>query len=115
MPQLPPPPVPQRLREMLKDYPEHLDRLQEALSDYVRKPFKLMPFDGATWALEGRLETFCLEADEEERAAEATGDADEISRKRAKAQQMSRACWKQVWIGDDALREYFAEHKDAFR
>jgi hypothetical protein len=67
---------------MLKDYPEPLDRLQEALSDYVRNPFKLMPFDGATWAPEGRLENFCLEADEEERAAEAAGDADEISRKK---------------------------------
>lgn len=47
MPRLPPPPVPERLREMLKDYPEHVDRLQAALTDYVLKPFKLMPFDGA--------------------------------------------------------------------
>lgn len=115
MPQLPPPPVPERLREMLKDYPEHVDRLQSALTDYVLKPFKLMPFDGAVWALEGRLESFCIEADEEVKAAESRGDGSEIARKKATAQQMSRACWKQVWIGDDGLREYFERHKDAFR
>lgn len=116
MQQLPPPPVPEKLREMLKDYPEHLRRLQEALTDYVHKPFKLMPFDGATWALEGRLEAFCLEADEEVKVAEAQGEGEEeIARKKAKAKHMSRACWKQVWIGDEGLREYFSQHKDAFQ
>jgi hypothetical protein len=37
MPSLPSPPVPQRLREMLKDYPEHVERLQEALNRLLEK------------------------------------------------------------------------------
>lgn len=46
MKQLPPPPVPQKLREMLKDYPGHIERLQEVL-DYAIDPTKthVMPAD----------------------------------------------------------------------
>ena len=90
MPQLPPPPVPQGLRNMLKDYPEHIERLQDALNVYSLKPFKLMPFDGAIWALEGRLETFCLEADEEMEAAKASNDLDRVAQ--AKAKQFAFSC-----------------------
>ena len=35
---LPLPPIPQRLREMLKDYPGHLVRLQEVLNSVVDGP-----------------------------------------------------------------------------
>lgn len=85
------PPVPQGLREMLKDYPEHIQRLQDALNEYARKPFKLMPFDGAIWALEGRLETFCLEASEEVRMAEESRDPARISRAREMKSAFSAA------------------------
>jgi hypothetical protein len=37
------PPVPQRLREMLKDYPEHVERIQAYLNDYLSKPSKVIP------------------------------------------------------------------------
>lgn len=84
MPSLPQPPVPQGLREMLKDYPEHIQRLQGALNDYMQKPFRLMPFDGAIWALEGRLETFVSEARQEVRAAEASGDVEAIEQAKSK-------------------------------
>lgn len=91
MPQLPPPPVPQGLRSMLRDYPEHIERLQEALNAYSLKPFKLMPFDGAIWALEGRLERFCLEADAELETAKANNDPERITLAKAKQFAFSRA------------------------
>jgi hypothetical protein len=75
---------------MLKDYPEHIERLQDALNVYSLKPFKLMPFDGAIWALEGRLETFCLEADAEMEAAKASNDLDRVAQ--AKAKQFAFSC-----------------------
>lgn len=84
MPTLPPPPVPQGLRELLKDYPDHIQRLQEALNSYVQKPFRLMPFDGAIWVLEGSLETFIAEARQEIGNAETDGDPEAIALARAK-------------------------------
>lgn len=76
---------------MLKDYPDHIERLQERLDDYVRKPNHLMLFDGAIWAPEGRLETFIDEARTELRDAEASGDAEAIARAEAKDLLMGRA------------------------
>lgn len=112
---LPPPPVPLRLREMLKDYPEHLERLQEVLNTAI-DPAKvhLMPFDEAIWALEGRLETFISEARNELQAAEASGDAEAIERAKAKELLMGRASSKGRWLGDEDLWQYFQTHKDAF-
>jgi hypothetical protein len=95
MPPLPPPPVPQGLRNMLKDYPGHIERLQDALDVYSLKPFKLMPFDGAMWALEGRLETFCLEADAEMEAAKASNDLDRVAQ--AKASSLHSAAHARTW------------------
>lgn len=48
---------------MLKDYPEHIDHLQEVLN-YVTETSSagVDPFDRAIWVLEGRLETFITEA-----------------------------------------------------
>ncbi|MGY4890694.1 UNVERIFIED_CONTAM: hypothetical protein EX528_10015 [Xanthomonas axonopodis] len=81
---LPAPPVPQKLRELLKDYPELIQRLQEVLDDYSRKPNRLMPFDGAIWALEGRLDSFFSEAREELEAAYAKGDPEGIEKAKKK-------------------------------
>ncbi|KPL49269.1 hypothetical protein XAXN_08575 [Xanthomonas axonopodis] len=77
---LPAPPVPQKLRELLKDYPELIQRLQDVLDNYIRKPNRLMPFDGAIWALEGRLGSFISEAREELEAAYASGDTAAIEK-----------------------------------
>lgn len=111
-----PPPVPARLREMLKDYPMHIDRLQEALNTVIEKPAKATPpFEVSIWALESRLGAFVIEARKELRAAEATGNEDAISQAGAKERLMSRASWKHVWLTDEALREYFQKNKDALR
>ena len=92
MPQPLPPPVPQRLREMLKDYPGHIDRLQEALNTVIEKPSKATPpFEVAIWVLESRLGTFITEARDELKAAEASGDGEVISRAKQKELLMSKA------------------------
>jgi hypothetical protein len=91
MPQPSMPPVPQGLRDMLKDYPEQIQTLQDDLNRYVQKPFHLMPFDGAIWLLEGALEAFISEAREELKAAEATGNQEAIALKKMKKFTMGSA------------------------
>lgn len=96
---LPVPPVPKGLREMLRDYPEHIERLQEALNWVVEHPAKGIPaFERAIWALEGRTETFISEARDELEKAETVGDAEEISRAKKKELLMlhsrSTGSWK---------------------
>lgn len=108
---IPLPRVPATLREMLKDYPEHVEQLQEALNGVMEKPPSAIPrFELAVWALEGRLETFNKEAREELRAAKASGDTALLARAEEKELLMSRVAWKHVWLGDRALREYFGAH-----
>jgi hypothetical protein len=77
MSQSPPPPVPQGLREMLKDYPDHIQELQKSLNRVITKPSKSTPpFEVAIWELERTLETFIDEAREELKAAEASGESE---------------------------------------
>jgi len=98
------PPVPAKLREMLKDYPEHIERLQERLIVVAEAPRSSVPrFELAVWALEGRLDTFISEARGELAAATASGDPAVIEKADAKERLMSQAAWKHVWIGDEAL------------
>lgn len=88
---LPPPVVPKELREILADYPEHLERVQESLNDYVCKPFKLMLFDGAIWALEGITEAFINEADKELAIARGNGNEEAIVAAEEKLRVMRHA------------------------
>jgi hypothetical protein len=114
MPHLPPPPVPKTLRDILRDYPEHIERLQEVLNSAV-DPSKthLMPFDEAIWALEGRLGTFIDEAREELKAAEASGDPLAVERAKAKQLLMGRARHRGT-VGMHDLYDYFQVNKGAF-
>lgn len=113
---LPPPPVPQRLREMLKDYPGHIERLQEVLNKGVEKPSPVTPpFEVAIWMLEGATEEFIQQAREELKAAEASGDAAVIGRAKEKEFLMGRASVKGRWIGDEGLWEYFQRHRGALK
>ena len=108
-----PPPVPQKLREMLKEYPEHVERLQEALNRLLEKRMPgAAPFERAIWLLEGRLETFAHEAHEEMQVAQSGGDVEVIAKAEAKEKLMSQACWKHIWISDEALWSYFEQRKD---
>lgn len=96
---------------MLKDYPEHLQVLQNDLNDVVAKPLRGTPvFEQAIWALEGALETFVSEARDELEAAEASADAGAIDRAKIKLKAIGPAKFKHNW-GDDNLFEYFEENK----
>lgn len=61
------PPVLAETREMFEDHPGHIERLQEVLNRSVTRSRKIpfMPLDDATWALEGTLEAFIMEASDE--------------------------------------------------
>lgn len=86
------PPVPQRLREMLKDYPEHLQTLQAALSRVVEKPSAGIPLiEQAMWALEATLTRFAVDAREETNLAESGGDPVAIAQAKAKERLMFQA------------------------
>ncbi len=113
MPHLPPPPIPQTLRDMLKDYPEHIERLQEVLNTMLTKPSHgVDPFDRAIWKLEGRLETFISEARGELKAAEAIGDPAVIELAKAKKFVMGSARLNMGGMPD--LFRYFQDHKELF-
>lgn len=110
---LPRPPVPQRLQEMLKDYPGHIDRLQEALNTVINKPsFLTPPFEVAVWVLESRLEAFYREAETEFEDAQANGNPELIAQADEKQRLMSKVCWRHVWFTDEALWDYFQQHQE---
>lgn len=113
---LPPPPVPAKLREMLKDYPGHIERLQEALNTVVEKPSKAAPpFEVAIWVLEGGLETFIFEAREDLEAAKTHADSDAISHADEKLRLMFRARSSNGGMkGMHDLWEYFEKNKEVF-
>ncbi len=107
MSQLPMPPVPQGLRELLKDYPEHIQTLQEDLNKVVAKRSPgIDPFDRAIWILESALGAFISEAREELKAAEASGDAEAILKADAKFRLMFDCRPSVVWKLK-GLMEYF--------
>jgi predicted metal-dependent hydrolase len=120
---LPQPPLPHRLREMLKDYPAHLERLQEALNYALDGP---RPARGSTshvfeqviWALEGRLETFVREADEELSAAKARSDTVATAHADAKFRLMIRcrsSSGGMKLFHMDELTQYIENHKEELR
>jgi hypothetical protein len=74
---------------MLKDYPDHIRRLQELLDDMVYGGEPLYdPIDQVIEALKGRLGKFIMEAQGELQIAQASGDTNEISRAKEKADLM---------------------------
>lgn len=111
---LPQPPIPQRLRELLKGYPGHLARIQEVLNKVVEKPLKLTPlFEQAIWALEDQTTVFIREAQAELEAAQEVGDADAIARAEFKEELMFSARSVNDGLGDlRVIRDYLLAHKD---
>ncbi len=116
---LPPPPIPQRLRELLKDYPQHLMRIQEVLNRVVLDHAKSVPlFEQAVWALEGRTSAFIREAQAELEATQEAGDPAAIARAEAKAKLMRRSGNSndglKLFFMDD-LWDYFEANKETFK
>jgi hypothetical protein len=84
MSKLPPPPVPEKLREMLKDYPELIQEIRDTLDSYAKKPNPLQPFDGVLWLLEDTLSSFYSDARSELDAAETSGNEQAIQKAKEK-------------------------------
>ena len=114
---LPQPPVPQRLREMLKDYPDLIQRLQEGLNRVVTKPAKPHPpFEVAIWTLEDMLSGFISEAREDLEIAEASGDPVAIEKADSKVDLMLSARSSGGGMRNlSELRDYFQVKKGSFR
>ena len=114
---LPQPPVPQRLRELLKDYPQHLVRIQDVLNRVVLDHAKSVPlFEQAIWALESRTSAFIREAATELEAAQASGDAGLIALAEAKASLMRRARSPNAGLkGMHELWDFFQLHKELLK
>jgi hypothetical protein len=117
MARLIPPTVPPKLRELLKDYPGHIERLQEVLEEFAEPKLRLQPFDDALWALQDVLSGFIDEALSELEAAEAKGDAAEIAKADAKRDLMmfARSANGGMRVSSmDDLWGYFQTNKEAF-
>lgn len=116
MPSLPPPPVPTGLREMLKDYPEHVERLQESLNSVVEKPVKgIPPLEVAIWELEGTLENFVSDARRELKIAEESGNPNVIEQAKKKLRLMLDCGTSgPAWSMKDLI-EYFDKMRSGVR
>jgi hypothetical protein len=115
---IPPPPLPSGLSETLKDYPVLIYRLQEMLTSLVSEMIdrgSVTPdgaFERALWLLQDGISALRVEASEEVKIAEASGDP----------QAIERAKEKELWIGRSrheiyggGLKEYFEQYKEAFK
>ncbi|MGJ7901689.1 hypothetical protein [Lysobacter sp. 1R34A] len=99
---------------MLKDYPGHIDRLQEVLNTVINDPSPLTPeFEVAVWVLESRLEAFYREAETEFEAAQANGNPESIAQANEKQRLMSKVSWRHVWFTDEALWDYFQRRQES--
>lgn len=87
----PTPPLPQKLQELLNDYPEDIAQLQALLNLFAVPKPRLQPFDEAIWLLQDGLDSLLHTAQDELTAAEASGDAAAIEKARAKKAAMLRA------------------------
>lgn len=73
------PPLPRELVERLRDRPDCLEILQQALDKAIREPSGAVPtLERAMWALEDALGTFVDTARAELDAARASGDSDAV-------------------------------------
>jgi hypothetical protein len=114
---LTPPEVPPRLRELLKDYPGHVERLREVLGKFAESKRRLQPFDDAIWALESVLDGFVDEANAELLEAEASDCAGAIQRARQKRQLMLSAQSRGEGLAGKSLQglwDFFERNRRAF-
>jgi len=113
---IPQPPVPQFLRETLKDYPEIVLEIQGYMNEIVAKYLERRwgaPFNEVIELLEDTLSARYSDAYEALKEAEQTGDLQAIYQAKIKDAAVSDA--RHVGGADlDELQEYFQTHKGAF-
>lgn len=104
-----PPPLPAKLLELLKDYPEHIEQLQKAINSIGNRRIKsIPPFEAAVWLLEDCLSAFKSEARAEIDAAVASGDPQAIERAKEKERLMSFARSSNIGLANlSELRAHF--------
>ena len=109
---IPQPPVPQFLRETLKDYPELSQEIQDVLTKVVMDgPASIPPFEWAIWRLEDTLSALYSDAYEALKEAEQTGDSQAIYRAKIKYDALVVAGRPRSL---PELRDYFETYKGAF-
>jgi hypothetical protein len=111
---LPQPPIPQRLRELLKDHPGHLARIQQVLNALLLDHAQSIPlFEQAVWALEDQTTVFIREAQVGLEVAQEAGDADAIAKAEANEELMFSARSVNDGLGDlKELRDFLRAYKD---
>jgi hypothetical protein len=115
MPNIPPPPVPQPLREMLKDYPELIEELQRRLIDLMSDHARSIPmFEQAIWLLQDALSAFRSNANKELKAAEQSGDSALIEKAKTKRFLIGRARNESPWSENREFWNYFQTYREAF-
>jgi hypothetical protein len=108
MSDLPSPPVPEKLREMLKDYPDLIQELQDGLNSFTKKPTPFQPFDEARWLLGDMLGSFYSDARSELNAAETSGNEQAIQK--AKEKEFAIGCARGNLGAMNDLWAYFEAH-----
>jgi hypothetical protein len=110
----PQPPIPSEVRELLKDYPEVIQDLQDDLDSLVFEmvggPNATPPYERAAWLLKDSLGAWETDAYEELEAIKTSGDPQAIERAKEKSLRIGRA---RGAIGGE-LYDYFVTHKRAF-
>ena len=101
------PPFPARLREMLKDYPDHIADLQRLIASFADKPTSWSRYEELIWAFEDSASSFFQDAGAELKVAKESGDVDLISKAEEKEKQMGRIVLQSPWVGDAEFRAYF--------
>ncbi len=110
------PPVPAKLQEMLKDYPEYIERLQKALNSVKGRRIKSTPpFEAAVWLLEDHLSGFIAEARAELATAETSGNPQAIAQANEKLELMFMArSGGGGMLNISDLAAYFEAHKEHY-
>ncbi len=102
------PPIPRSLRTQLKDYPEHIERLQLALHGVsVARTTRRPRIEMAVWAIDDRLSRFLAEAQHELDAARCSGDQERLARAVEVEAMMLKVNRKNAWMGDEVFAAWF--------
>lgn len=112
---LPPPPLPQDLRERFRGHPEHLAELECALKSVVaQRSMNPDPFERAVWALTDTLEKFAVDARATHRHAAVSGDSAAL---KGADQELAFMLQSGTALSYDltSLQRYFKDHSEAFR